>query len=52
MIWGKQDRIIFVPGDAAPEYQIQLRLRNKILSLQGNALGKVGLKKLDGDKAK
>jgi general secretion pathway protein H len=52
MTWGKQDRIIFVPGDAAPEYQIQLSLRNKTLSLQGNALGKVGLKKLDGDKAK
>jgi general secretion pathway protein H len=47
MTWGDSNRLIFVPGDAAPEYQIQLRLHNKVLRLKGDALGKVAWVKVE-----
>jgi general secretion pathway protein H len=47
MTWGDSSRIIFVPGDAAPEYQISLSLHNKMLRLKGDALGKVTWTKVE-----
>jgi len=52
MLWGDHSRIIFVPGEAAPEYQIQLSLRNAVVLLNGDALGKVSQSKTNGGATK
>ena len=41
MIWTGLSRLLFVPGEAAPAFEVQLSLHNKVVQLKGDALGKV-----------
>jgi general secretion pathway protein H len=43
MVWNGVYRIIFIPGEAAPEFQIQLNLHRTVMNLRGDALGRVNL---------